>query len=61
MALDPTLFSLLEPVCLVKVFRLFGLERIFLGVESVDAVGRCTTSSYLFGKASVFVMPCLFV
>ncbi len=31
-ALDPTFgsFTLLEPVSLVKVFRLFRLERIFL-------------------------------
>jgi hypothetical protein len=29
-------FTLGEPVSLVKVFRLLRLERIFLGVESVD-------------------------
>jgi hypothetical protein len=36
-----------ELVSLVKVFRLFRSEWIFLGVfrESVDTVGGCTTSS----------------
>ncbi len=33
-------FTLVEPVSLVKVFRLFRLERIFLGVQSVDRVGQ---------------------
>ncbi len=36
-------FTLLEPVLLVKVFRLFRLEWIFSGVQSVDKVCRCTT------------------
>ncbi len=42
-------FTLDEPVSLVKVFRLFRLERIFWGVQSVDTVGRCTTSYLLVG------------
>jgi hypothetical protein len=53
-ALDPTFgsFTLLElvspnVVSMVKVFKLFRLERMFFGVQSVDIVGRCTTSSYL--------------
>ncbi len=50
-------FTLGEPVFLVKEFRLFRLERIFLGVRSVDTVRRCITS-YLLAKASLFVMPC---
>jgi hypothetical protein len=39
-ALHPTFgsFTLLEPVSLVKVFRLFRLERIFLCVQSVDII-----------------------
>jgi hypothetical protein len=53
---DPT-YTLLELVSLVKVFRLVGSERTFLGIYSVNTVGRCTTS-YLSGRASVFVMPC---
>jgi len=44
-------FPLHELIFLVKVFRLFRVEWIFLGVQSVDTEGRCTTS-YLF------VMPC---
>jgi hypothetical protein len=50
-ALDPTFgsFTLLEPVSLVKVFRLFRLERFFWGLQSVDTVGRCTTS-YLLAR-----------
>jgi len=39
-----TSFTLGELVSLVKLFRLFRLERIFFGVQSVDTVGRCTTS-----------------
>ncbi len=37
-ALDPTFgsFTLLELVSLVKVFRVFRLEQMFLGVWSVD-------------------------
>jgi hypothetical protein len=54
-------FTLGEPVSLVKVFRLFRLERIFFGVQSVDTVGRCTTSYLLAWPARVFVMPCLTV
>ncbi len=55
--LDPTFgsFTLLEPVSLMKVFK---LEQMFFGVESVDTLGTCTTS-LSFGGASVFVMmPC---
>jgi len=38
----------------VNVFRLFKLEWIVFGVQSVDTVGRCTTSSYLLaGPACV--------
>ncbi len=47
-------FTLGEPVCWVKVFRLFKLEHMFFGVQSVDRVGRCTTSLFI-GRASVFV------
>jgi len=52
-ALDPTFgsFTLLEPVLtlgepvsLVKVFRLFRSEQMFLDIQSVETVGRCTTS-----------------
>jgi hypothetical protein len=43
-----TVFTLGELVSLVKVFR---LEWIFLGVQSVDTVGRCTTSYVLAGPA----------
>jgi hypothetical protein len=40
---------------LMKVFK---LEQMFFGVESVDTLGTCTTS-LSFGGASVFVMmPC---
>jgi hypothetical protein len=49
--LDPTFGSFIllepvshlrEPVSLVKMFTLFRLERIVLGVHSVNTVGRCT-------------------
>jgi hypothetical protein len=43
-------FILDEPVFLVKVFRLFRLEWIFFGVQSVDTVGRCTTLYRLAGR-----------
>jgi hypothetical protein len=47
-------FTISERVSLVKVFRLFKLEWIVFGVQSVDTVGRCTTSSYLLaGPACV--------
>ncbi len=39
-----TSFTLGEPVSLVKVFTLFKLEQMFFGIQSVDRVGRCTTS-----------------
>ncbi len=42
-----TRFTLGESVSLVKVFWLFTLEWIFLGVQSVNTVGRCTTSYLL--------------
>jgi hypothetical protein len=44
-------FTLSEPVSLVKVFRLFRLEQSFFGVQSVNTVGRCTTSYLLAGPA----------
>ncbi len=44
-----TSFTLGEPLSLVKVFRLFKLEQMFLGLESVDIVGRCITSYLLAG------------
>jgi hypothetical protein len=52
-------FTLGEPNSLVKVVRLFRLERIVFGVPSVDTVARCTTSLPI-GRASVFVMPCFY-
>jgi hypothetical protein len=52
-AFDPTFgsFTLLKPVSLVKMFRLFKLEQMFFGVQSVDTVGRCTASYLLAGPA----------
>jgi hypothetical protein len=57
-AFDPTFgsFTLLElvspnVVSMVKVFKLFRLERMFFGVQSVDIVGRCTASYLLAGPA----------
>jgi hypothetical protein len=47
-------FTLLELVSLVKVFRLFELEQIFFGVESLDIAGRCTTSYLLAGPACLY-------
>jgi hypothetical protein len=56
-AFDPTFgsFTLLElvsqlheSVSLVKVFRLFKLEQMFFGVQSVHTVGSCTTSDLLW-------------
>jgi hypothetical protein len=49
-------FTLGEPVSFVKVFRLFRLERIFLGVQSVDTVGRCTTSYLVAGPARLWCL-----
>ncbi len=46
-----TNFTFGELVSLVKVFRLFRLEWIFFVVQSVDIVGRCTTSYLLAGPA----------
>jgi hypothetical protein len=42
-------FTLGDLVSFVKVFRLFELEQMFVGVQSVDTVGRCTTS-YLLAR-----------
>jgi len=50
--LTRTGFTLDELVSLVKVFRPFRLELIFLGVQSVDTVGRCTKH-----EASSFSSP----
>jgi hypothetical protein len=33
-------FTLGEPISWVKVFRLFKLEEMFFGIESVDTIGR---------------------
>jgi len=49
-------FTLGEPVSLVKVFRLFRLERIFLVFRSVDTVGRCTTSYLLAGPTCLWCL-----
>jgi hypothetical protein len=50
-------FTLGELVSLVKVFRVFRMD--FLGVESVDTVGRCRASLSI-GRASVCVMALFF-
>jgi len=42
----------------MKVFRLFKLEQMFFGIQSVDKVGRCATC-YLLAGPAVFVTPCL--
>jgi len=42
----------------VKVFRRLFIETDVFGVQSVNTVGRCTTSYRLAGPAC-FVMPCL--
>jgi hypothetical protein len=52
-----TLLKLVSRFFLVKVFRLFRLEWIFLGVQSVDTVARCTTSYLSAGPGNLFVMP----
>ncbi len=41
----------------MKVFRLFKLEQMFFGIQSVDTVARCTTS-YLLAGPAVLVTPC---
>jgi len=56
--LNRTSFTLGEPVSLVKVFRLFKLEQIFFGVQSVDTVGRCTTSYLLAEPACLWRLCC---
>jgi hypothetical protein len=46
-------FTLRELVSLVKAFRLLELEWIlclFVGVQSVDIVGRCTTILLFIGQ-----------
>jgi len=43
-----------EPVSLVKLFRLFRLERIFLDVQSVDTGGTCATSYLMAGPACLW-------
>ncbi len=51
-AFDPTFgkFYLIRTAFFgVKVFRVFRLKRIFLGVQSVNTVRRCTTSYLLVG------------
>jgi hypothetical protein len=47
-----------ELVCLVKVFRLFRLEWIVLGVQTVDTGGKYMYNILSLAGASVFVMPC---
>jgi hypothetical protein len=49
-------FTLRERVSLVKVFRLFRLERDCFGVQSVDTVSRCTTSYLLAGPACLWCL-----
>jgi hypothetical protein len=49
-------FTLGELVSLVKVFRLFKLEHMFFGVQSVDTVGRCTTSYLLVGPMCLWCL-----
>jgi hypothetical protein len=49
-------FILGEPVSLVKLFRLFRLERIFFGVQSVDTGGRCTTFYLMAGPACLWCL-----
>jgi hypothetical protein len=61
-AFNPTFgsFTLLELVSLAKVIRLFKLEHIFFGVQSMDTIGRCTTPYLFIGRASLFVTPCFY-
>ncbi len=47
-------FTLSKLVSLVKMFRLFRLERSFLGVQSVNTLSRCTTSYLLAGPACLW-------
>jgi len=42
-----------------KCFRLFRLEWIVFGVQSVDTVGKCTTSSYLLTGPACVCLRCL--
>jgi hypothetical protein len=52
-------FTLSKLVSLVKMFRLFRLERSFLGVQSVNTLSRCTTSYLLAGPACLWCLVCL--
>jgi len=45
-----------ELVCLVKVFRLFRLEWIVLGVQTMDTGGRCTNILSLAGPACLWCL-----
>jgi hypothetical protein len=51
-----TSFIFGEPVSSVKPFRLFRLERIFFGVQSVDTGGRCATSYLMVGPACLWCL-----
>jgi hypothetical protein len=58
---DPTFGSFIllepsEPISFVKVFRLFRLKWTFLGVQSVDTVGTCTTSYLLAGPVYLWCL-----
>ncbi len=57
--LNRTSFTLGELVSLVKVFRLFRMELDCFGVQSVDTVGRCTTSYLLAGPACLWCLVLL--
>jgi hypothetical protein len=48
-----TSFTLGELVSLVKMLILFRLELVFIGVLSVDIIGRCATS-YLLARPTCF-------
>jgi hypothetical protein len=62
-ALDPTFgsFTLLKLVSLVKVFRLFRLEWIFFGIESVRSVSRYMDNmlSIMGGPTCLWCLVCL--
>jgi hypothetical protein len=69
-ALDPTFgsFTLLKSVSHLlnwflwwKEFKLFRLEWIFFGVQSVDTVSRCTTSYLLAGPARLWCVVLVLV
>jgi len=52
-------FHITELVFFMKVFRLFRMKRIFLGVHTVDTVRRCTTSYLLAGPACLWCLVML--